>query len=332
MTKWIADYEVESHLSLVKNDLKLKYKDPNNFYEVHVKNLKVKPPIEKPLLSVQVIVDCDAIDSVAEKSKEYLKLFLNILSLVTNTKFFIRCLNRIIDWTPGLDMRDCHQFLSSPDPDIPRPLLDDRILKSVNTLMRNDITDDLRRALRWFSRGVGADYLEEQFQYFWFSLETLAEKDKAPTKVPDQCPNCKSPLYCKTCNETPMHRPYPKQAIEQLIKKVVKGDPEKLYDMLTEVRHALLHGNDTDEIEKSLPVDMSQLVDNLGQTVWTALINSFNVPPRTSSLTFLRTNTYSHRELVIKTVMRVGSGSRKDEPQIEDVSKLEVKMHVQDEQ
>jgi len=332
MTKWIADYEVESHLSLVKNDLKLKYKDPNDLYEVHVKNLNVKPPVEKPLLSVQIIIECDAIDSVAEKSKEYLKLFLNVLSFVTNTKFSIHCLDQIIDWTSGLDMRDCHQFLTSPDPGIPMPVLDDGILKSVNILMRRDIPNDLRRALRWFSRGVGADYLDEQFQYFWFSLETLSEQDKSPTKVADQCPKCNGPLYCKTCKETPMHRPYPKQAIEQLIKKVVRGDPEKLYNMLTEVRHALLHGDDTDEIEKSLPVDMSQLVDNLGQTVWAALINSFKVPPGTSSLMFLKTNTYSHRKLVTKTVMGVGSGSNKDKPQIEEVPKLKVEMYIHEEQ
>jgi hypothetical protein len=92
------------------------------------------------------------------------------------------------------------------------------------------------------------------------------------------------------------------------------------------VRHALLHGEDADEIEKSLPAGMSKLVDDLGQTVWYALINSFKVPLEVSNrIFFLGTNTYSHRKLVVKTDLRVGGGSNKDEPRIEDVAKLTVK-------
>ncbi len=89
MTKWIADYEVVSHLSLATNDLKLKYIDPTNLNEIHIKNLSVKPPLEKPLLTVQVILESEDIEDVQDKSKEYLKYFLNLLSLVTNSKFEI---------------------------------------------------------------------------------------------------------------------------------------------------------------------------------------------------------------------------------------------------
>ena len=164
MTKWIADYEIESHLSIVEDDLKLKYKHPSDLYEIHIKNLDVKPPIERPLLSLQIILECDDIEDVPDVSREYLKLFFYILTLLTSSKFSIHRLIRIVDWSPGLEMRDCHQFFESPDPNLPMPLLDDKILDSVNTLMRNDITNDLKRALRWFLRGVGAQYIDEQFQ------------------------------------------------------------------------------------------------------------------------------------------------------------------------
>ena len=332
MTKWIADYEVVSHLSLAEGESKLTYNNPIDSYEVHIKNLYIKPPVEKPLISVQVILETDVIDNVADLSRKYLKLFLNILTLVTNSKFTIHRLLRVIDWSPGLEMRNCHQFFSSPDFNIPLPLLNNKILDSVYTLMKSDITNDLRRALRWFSRGVGANYIDEQFQYFWFALETIAEKDKDKTKVPDQCPKCQSPLYCETCKETPMHRPYPKQAIEQLIKKVVKGNPEKLFETLSKVRNELLHGEDSDEIEKSLPTDMSQLVDVLGQTVWAALINSFQAPAEGTKLNLLRTNRFSHRRLVTTLVGSVGSASCKDDPQIEKVPLIKMEMHVSDEQ
>lgn len=332
MGKWLADYEVESHLSIANNDLKLTFKHPTDLYEIHIKNLDVKPPVEKPLLSVQVILESEKIDSVAEKSREYLKLFLNVLSLITNIKYSIHRIIRIVDWTPRLEMRDCHQYHTAPDPYRPVPLLDERMLASVHTLMRNDISEDLRRALRWFSLGVGANYTDEQFQYFWFALEVLAEKDKKPDKVPDKCPKCKNPLFCDTCKETPMHRPYPNQAIEQLIKRVVRGTPENLHELLSKVRHALLHGDDIDEIEKSFPVNLSQLVDVLGQTVWAALLSSFKAPPERAKLEFLKTNTYSHKKMVTTMVGKVGSSSCKDEPQIEKIPLVEMKMHVSDEQ
>lgn len=331
MTKWIADYEVVSHLSLATNDLKLKYIDPANLNEIHIKNLSIKPPLEKPLLSLQVILENEDIEGVQDKSREYLKYFLNLLSLVTNSKFEIHRLIRIIDWTPGIDMRDCHQFLEAPDPNIPFPLLETKFLDSVSTLMKSSgINDDLRRALRWFSRGVGASYLDEQFQYFWFALETIAEKDKDRSKVPDQCPKCSGPLYCEACKETPMHRPFPKQAIEQLIKKVVKVDPEKLYASLSKIRNALLHGDDTDEIEKALLVDMSKLVDILGKVVWVSLINSFKPPTDSNGFAFLKANMYSHRKIVTTAVMKLGSGACKDNPEIESVAKVDIKMHVHD--
>lgn len=332
MTKWIADYEVESHLSLLKNKSKLKYKDPNDLYEVHIKDLNVKPPIEKPLLSVQVILDSNSIDEVAGKSKDYLKFFLCVLSLITNNKFSIHRLVRVVDWTSGLSMRDCHQYHTSPDINIPFPVLDEKLIDSIHILMKNNISDELRRALKWFSRGVGASYLDEQFQYFWFALETMAENNKETAKVPDQCPKCNSALYCEICKETSTHKPYPKQAIEQLIKKVVKNDPEKICAMLSKVRHALLHGNDTDDVERSFSTDMSQLVDILGQTVWVTLLNSFQAPSEGATLSFLKTNTYSHRRLVTKVVMRVGGGSSKGEPDIEHIPLVQMEMNVTDEQ
>ena len=38
----------------------------------------------------------------------------------------------------------------------------------------------------------------------------------------DKCPQCKSPLYCESCETHPTHRPYAKQAIRALIQAVAK--------------------------------------------------------------------------------------------------------------
>ena len=129
-----------------------------------------------------------------------------------------------------------------------------------------------------------------------------------------------------------MHRPYPKQAIEQLINKVVKDDPEKLYTYLSKIRNALLHGDDTDEIEKSIPIELSKLVDILGKVVWVSLISSFKPPSDSQGLAFLQANRYCHNKIVTTAIMKLGSGVSKDDPQIESVANVNITMHVHDNQ
>ncbi len=90
-----------------------------------------------------------------------------------------------------------------------------------------------------------------------------------------------------------------------------------------------MHGDDSEQIEKSLPIGMAQLVDILGETVSAALISSFKVSPRTR-LEVLRTNRYSHWQMVTKSFMSIGSGTSKDDPQIETIPKVDIEVKVYD--
>jgi hypothetical protein len=327
MTKYIADYEVETHMAVINNDLKLKFIHPENLYEIHIRNLYVTPPIETPLLSVQIILDCEDINTVKEKARDYLNAFFDVLSFVTNMKFAIHKLIRIIDWTPGLAMRDCLQFKKFPDTQIPFELLNDDLLETVNKLMDNPVPGAVKRALKWFADGVGEKYLEKQFQYFWFSLEILAEMHKEIKKVPDKCPVCDTPLYCGTCKEIPKHRPFPKQAILELIREVVKGQPEDLFDKLIKSRNALLHGAEINEIEKTINVNFSYLINKLGKIVWVGILNSFEFKKETP-LDLLETSNYCHKILMTSLVCRIGSGPDKDNPEIEKIANVQVSMQV----
>jgi hypothetical protein len=128
-------------------------------------------------------------------------------------------------------------------------------------------------AIRWWARGVGASPPSDQFQYFWYALEILAEFDKPTAVVPDKCPKCGGNLYCESCETVPVHRPYPKQAIRMLVMKHVTGDPEGAFVLWDKARNALLHGTERKEIERSLGFTWLQLADSLGKAVWASLLS-----------------------------------------------------------
>ena len=116
---------------------------------------------------------------------------------------------------------------------------------------------------------------DDQFVNFWFALEIVAEFQKSTDKVPDKCPKCQSPLYCKSCKTHPVHRPYARQAIRALLKAADKECDEATIERLVKTRNSLMHGSTLKEIEDSLPQPHEQIVDVLGRLLWKALILQF---------------------------------------------------------
>lgn len=328
MTKWLCDYVVESHACLAKDHKKLKYLHPSGLYELHMSNLDVTPGIERPTLSIQVILNSKSIEEAEETSIKYLRTFLDVLSFITSLKFTIIKLVRIVDWTPGLSKREFLQIEGGlQDPNIPFPVLDERIIDSLQKIMTIDFDTikPLKRAFHLFSLGIEAEFPDEQFQYFWFAIEILSQINKETKKIPDQCPHCREPLYCNKCEKIPLHRPYPKNAIELLIKKQTENK-ENIYEMLSECRHALLHGESTSDAEKKYNTDITKLANLLGKIVWTALINIIrkylnekNPEEMTDQILFLDTSFFHNSRMSFRVHGSVGTPNCIDDPQIEEL-------------
>ena len=325
MTKWIADFEVNSHLAVSSDDKKLIFQHPEGIYDVHIKNSSTKTSDDFPLLSVQVIFECENIKETKNIAKQYLGVFLDGLTFVTNQKFTIHELLRIVDWTPGLAMRECYQFKRFKEIDSPMPFLEDTYLDTLSILLKGDISQSLRRVLKWFSKGISSTSLDDQFQYFWFVIELLAEAIKPTDKIADKCPKCQEPLFCNNCQNTPTHRPYPKQAIQHLIQKYVTGDSEILFKKLSKVRNAIMHGDEIKKIEKDLSLSLEDVVNTIGRVSWTAILNSFIPLKETADLHFIEVNKYVHHQLVTFLHMKMGCPD-KDNPQIEKMPMVEISM------
>ena len=181
--------------------------------------------------------------------------------------------------------------------DDPQPFLKEVNTQSIERLLAFDIPPAVRRALRWYRLGIDADGPDDQFTYFWFAIEILAEFQKPTKRVHDKCSKCQSALYCEKCDDHPTHKPYAKQAIRQLMMESDKTCDEAIVTMLDETRNNLLHGSTLKEIESKLPEPHESVVNVLGKILWWALVHQFPREMFDGTLILDSPSTYLHYKL-----------------------------------
>lgn len=328
-SRYLVDFEVESHSCLVEGFQTAVSRMPPDV-EVQISNLSVEPGTDRPLLSVQVICTATDLDQAKELGIELLKKYLRYLALASNTTHRIHKLIRVLDWSPGKKEREYHQFERFPGSELPYEVLHEDLFRTLDGLLTIPTTPALDRALKWFAHGVQAEYNDDQFQFFWLTIELLAQLSKPKEKVNDQCPKCRSALFCSVCNSHPTHRPYPKQAIRLLMEQTMPEGGSELFELASEIRNAVMHGEDVEVIEASKGVELNDVVNKLGGLAWTALMNAFLRTPEARKavgpkLSFLRTNMYTHQVLSMKVHMLAYSADP-DRPRLSEFARPTLSM------
>lgn len=309
--RFLLDFEVQTEGCLADGHDNIHTTAFDGEIEIHISNLSVKPGTDRPLLSVQVIQMATGMEDAKESGTARLKEYLNYLSFATNLPFRIHKLLRVIDWTLGITQRDCHQFERFPGSELPYPVLEKPIFESLERLCSIPTTPAHKRALKWFSAGIDAEYTDDQFQYFWLVIELVAQFDKATDRVNDTCPKCRGKLFCQACNDFPTHRPYPKHAIRQLLERTMNAGASEFFELASDVRNAIMHGEDVGAIERNRGIEIGSLVNTLGSVAWTAVLNAFLRKPEDrehlKELAFLQTNMYVGQTLTLKAHLLVYS-------------------------
>ena len=228
---------------------------------------------DEPLVTLRCNMEfeSESLDHAQENFMDRILRVLDIMSLVTHAVFRFDRLHKIFDWSPNKTMRSGLIFLPDPPESLPNGVLNNEWIITANLLQHANIDSQLFGALRWFRLGILADTVEEQFQKFWFALELLAQHKKPNEKVHDSCPKCRGELYCENCDTYPMHRPYPRQAIESTW-KVFAPNQREFFSIVNKVRNAILHGKPSNEIEEIAGAPLHELVDPLAKATWRGLI------------------------------------------------------------
>ena len=273
MTKWIMKFEVETQATFMNESKKIAIKDTNNKYEVYIQNKNDQIQIGTTFLFVYIIFESKNIDYAEKVGMEYLEDFFDILGFSTCVLFKIQKRIALYDWTPGITSRKGRVYKSIPSPNMPSFILNEEFILTIETLLLSEKNELLKRALRWFRFGISSSDPSDQFQLFWFVIETLTQLDTDKEKVPDKCPHCQNPLYCPNCKKTAYHRPYPIQAIEKIFKKYISDNPEQAFTVSSKTRNALLHGESIKKIESKFGTTLLDIVTIVGKVAWIALLN-----------------------------------------------------------
>jgi hypothetical protein len=204
MAHWLMKFELEGHFGVERSVARLIFRHPRDLYEVHLENQHMEPGCEVPLLNEYLLFFCEnSIESAEKAGEKHFSRFVDFLTFAAGVRFRIKRRLCLFDWTPGITERNGYMYRNFPDPNLPQLLMKDDLVSTVEALLRSDGEQELTQALHWFAAAVSADLSDEQFELFWFSIETLARHLRDKAKVPDLCPRCREPLYCSTCQSSP---------------------------------------------------------------------------------------------------------------------------------
>ncbi|MBB2698992.1 UNVERIFIED_ORG: hypothetical protein GGI66_003669 [Rhizobium esperanzae] len=272
----VANYEITSGVSVVTDDLVLTIKDPRGSFEARIKNIARSEYTTPFLLSLHLYFEASSLNEASDVADDLLANCLNMLAFTTGSSFRKHRIRQIVDAEPAQGaMRDVHLWSDVIEHDDPQPFLQPEHAGSIERLLEFDVPPAIRRALRWYRLGIHAGSPDDQFTYFWFALEIVAEFQKPTAKVHDKCPHCQSALYCEKCEKHPEHRPYAKQAIRALMMAADAECDEATVDLLDKTRNSLMHGATLREIESALPDPHESVVDILGKILFNALVRQF---------------------------------------------------------
>jgi hypothetical protein len=324
MTRFLGNWEVESDIILPEGAAFLRYDHPASSYTVFLRNI-LGTRNDLTCLSMQFIFDAPSLKEAKSVGEPLAKEFLDYLSLVSNLKLRLRGLLHIFNWEPGSGEREAIYFSRSEAyDDAPYEALQRELLDSVALLQAHAADPRLRRAMKWFASGVASRSPDDQFTFFWLVIELIAQLIKEPSRIPDKCPHCRGPLYCPACNATPLHRPYPKQAIEQLFLKYCPTGPDLFYRRAIEARNMLMHGDEVRAIEAALQIEFPDLVDHMGELAWTSIMNQFVPVLIGKTPLFLQTSRYVHMSVAARGYMRVGFIPNFENPEPSHFPKIDV--------
>jgi Methylamine utilization protein MauJ len=323
----VANYEIKTECSVVQDDLILRIEHPKDLYRARIQNIIRQDYTTPFLLSLHLYFDAPTLDDAEEIAEDYLSDCLNMLAFTTGARFQRYRIRHIVDATPGITgMRSVLMWSNSVEHEDPQPFLRDDTMGTIQRLLEFDVPPAIKRAMRWYRFGINTAVPDDQFTYFWFAIEIIAEFQKSSEKVPDTCPRCQSPLYCESCKTNPTHRPYPKQAIRTLLKTVDKECDDAKIDLLDKTRNGLMHGSTLEEIERAIPEPHEHIVDILGRLLCKAIIYQFPREMFDGTLAIGYPSTYIHRTLhAIAHIRTVVPANADGDP---DLNRIGVKMEL----
>jgi hypothetical protein len=276
-------------------------------------------------VSAHLVFDAPSFEDVRELALEKIAEALNILTFVTNRNFSVILLKRVIDWTPGIVKRQALIFVEAPEWDLAEPELSQKFIDTAQRLLAMSSRSEQHEAMRWYRRAIRAEVFEEQFSYFWFALEIIAERLKGSEKVASKCPHCNGALFCEACGKHPFHTRYAGEAIKQFVERVHPENSDEVFKTLQKIRHTLAHGGQISSVIGDLPCSEGQALNKLAFVTWSAIYMMFGKPDPVpdAPLDFGLVENFARRKIIGSAHVVVGMGGNPENPSINDFPRVD---------
>ena len=296
--KCVAHFEIKTDISVVDDSFLLRFSHPAGRFKVRIQNVPRSDFTTPFVLSLHLYFDAPDLNNSKEIAEELLAECLNMLAFTTGFSVRRHRIRQIVDATPDVaGLRSMLMWGDAIAHEDPQPFLDEHIGSAIDRLLKFDIPPAIRKAMRWYRLGIDASAPDDQYMYFWFALEIVAEFSKKTDKVPSKCPMCKAALYCDVCKTHPVHRPYAKQAIRDLLGASDKNFTDALFDRLDKARNSLMHGGTLREFDDAAAHPSDHIVDVLGRILWNALVLQFPHEMFDGTLSMGMPSTFLHHKL-----------------------------------
>jgi hypothetical protein len=324
----MADYLLDSDFCLPDSDPPMVIRGPHGSYTLTISNREADPQSLTGVLSARIVFEAENLQGARPVADEYMGQCLDALSYATGHAFTYNSLKQIMDWSPGLSMREMIRYAETPMRDVAEPALSSEFGPTIEHFLVTQAGERQQTALRWFRLGLEAEKLDDQFTYFWFALEIAAEALKDREKIPSSCPHCRTPLYCETCEKHPMHKKYPGQAIQALVERYVEDDGAEIFRCLQKIRHTLMHGNRIASVIDRLPCTDAEAVNTLSHITQEALGEMFttknDAPPE--RLIMARSSDVTRKKIVMSVHASVGMGGDTENPEFHNIPDIKLNL------
>lgn len=314
--RYLVEYEINSH-GILDGGKQADFHHPRKPVSIHIIEKSVNLNNEYAVLTAYLLFEAESLNDAHARSDGVLSDFIDTLTFATSMDFQIHRKLKIIDWSVGTVERTCWVFTKAIGDDRPYKVINSELIETLQIISSLELEPAIRRALRWFSIGVSAKFMDEQFQSFWFVVEILAQVVKPTEKIHDKCAVCGNHLYCEGCKAHPKHKPYAKQAIKSLFGKVISDRPDDAFNICNDVRNRLLHGNTIESIEQSTGKEFDEHVDGIGRVAWYSLRNMLKILLSQAQpgfkLHFLETTTFCEMVGQVRAIVTYTS-ERPDDP------------------
>ena len=326
----LAKFLISSELELVANEEQspLQIESVNCEMQLFSSNKTIQE--NGTALDAYVFFDAEDLDSAQDKSTKLLAQFLSSLSYVTNCAFVFINLELIADWSPGLTKRDIHYFKRKPISHHITMRLENKFCATASGLLKNDVDEKAHQALRWYRLAIASANMEEQFSYFWFALEIATSVVKDKGKIKSKCPKCQNELWCENCGNHPEHKPFPAEAIRELIARTHSDGGEEISRTLAKIRNTLMHGGRIEQLSETLPCTAPQAINKMALVTWRAIRLMLNSGKEIEGqfFDFAYKEDLTHTFVTSKVHMRVGFTGDPDSPKIQELEKLDISLDI----